>query len=1309
MATFPVTLRAALSGHTLAEVEVYADDTLQALRAAVHSQEGGCMLRCDFLFGGKVLLEHELLGNAGVQPGGVVDVLRSPGPWLAAACADGAARLWDLSSGDCFKTLQGNGAGLRKVVLLADQQHVLTGSDDGTAILWNLGGAGHRTLADHGACVTEVSASPDSSLVLTIAHGELRVFRTGSGECIWALDDEYILHACFAPNSAEVLVASSTQLRLWCLKELRESARLQGHGAAVLAATYSRDGRLILSASIDRTARVWDAKSGACLHILSGHLDSVRALSVSASGELLATASGITARVWSSATGACERTINSHPGTIYALQFSADARILLVAFGCGREVFAGPANSGVKLWCTRSAECMVTLLPGGLVIAAALLSDASRVVTACSDRAELWDAATGDRLLRTRDQWLDWALPGPIYSRVTGKAPGSSRKIGLVDDEDDGDVSEDEEAGKANCNAMKCPAFLKFADPPSEVEKRLLRRQFFPSKVGGRPAWLIPANLPGEEELACLRCSSRMRFLMQIYASQGMRKESCFHRTLHIFVCTNCQPNEVRVFRAQLPRDCPYYSYDEPDREAAIQNEPLPDAELEALCCPHCGLASGKAPELCSDCDRRARNGDPPVPFAEFEAWVGSPFTGKVVIRRDINRVEHLAVLCEAVTARYGQEAEILDDGRTIFVSLDDEIAFGVVPRPNMAPLAVNVWRLASKRKAASQSLRKPKETKAKATEKPSKQREVAPQKGAKWQAKNKAEAPAPAPASNGKAPLRMLGLVQRPNKKTGRYQVICQDISDVYGQDAEIAAEEVPDDLKPGDRVSFTVEEPKHNAATIWARNVKVLAARGVKRHRPVTAGDGEELDGLEELEVQECDGPSLFMAEEPAPPAEEEALLDFQGGLYDDDPIADSIEFLQAEQCPETPTPKPPSTPEEWQLAQARLFGALPPLKPNWIRIRAKSTGKVYYYNMVSGHSTADISVSAANVSDDEEEEPATIETSAAERRAEEDGNNPDAYAAAVQETADAVQGIQVTDRDKKDTDALAKLKAYQEMVREDPEAALDKFGASFASEWVEEHSVKDPVFARFQRFHEENKSHVLRYHLQGVPRWFCRHRQLEGEAPMCHCGGSRIFECQVQPMIISLLAGDEPLVSWVTGIFFEPPEFCKDRRRAKLGSYLRLKSAGASAVTVPGLFKIFKNSDCTYQFENPDLWEMFLDADALAKATAKALSYKLIVKFQPFLQRAVAVQARPCKIAWTSARSVSTLVRKAAMILSDHMSRSLPTCSPNLFRSGSRRDKADQVLLQEEFAYFVDHQGELAPRAEVQGITRTEHAGR
>lgn len=46
----------------------------------------------------------------------------------------------------------------------------------------------------------------------------------------------------------------------------------------------------------------------------------------------------------------------------------------------------------------------------------------------------------------SRDQWLDWALVGPIYRRVTGKEPGSSRKIGLEDEEDgDDEEASDEE------------------------------------------------------------------------------------------------------------------------------------------------------------------------------------------------------------------------------------------------------------------------------------------------------------------------------------------------------------------------------------------------------------------------------------------------------------------------------------------------------------------------------------------------------------------------------------------------------------------------------------------------------------------------------------------------------------------------------------------------------------------------------------------------------------------------------------------------------------------------------------------------
>ncbi|CAE8706370.1 unnamed protein product, partial [Polarella glacialis] len=165
-----------------------------------------------------------------------------------------------------------------------------------------------------------------------------------------------------------------------------------------------------------------------------------------------------------------------------------------------------------------------------------------------------------------------------------------------------------------------CPQKMA-EDPPSDLERRLLTRHFFPSKVGGRPAWLIPEKLPDAvEELTCEKCGNRLRFLLQVYASQGETKERCFHRSLHFFVCTNCQPNEARVFRAQLPRACSYYSDERADGEAALAAETAPaDPALEALCCPTCGLSCSQAPHNCSDCARRARNGDPPVCFKEME------------------------------------------------------------------------------------------------------------------------------------------------------------------------------------------------------------------------------------------------------------------------------------------------------------------------------------------------------------------------------------------------------------------------------------------------------------------------------------------------------------------------------------------------------------------------------------------------------------------------------------------------------------------------------------------------------------------
>jgi CHAT domain/WD domain, G-beta repeat len=79
----------------------------------------------------------------------------------------------------------------------------------------------------------------------------------------------------------------------------RPARTLTGHTRAVNGVAFSPDGRLLATASGDRTARLWDPATGEHRRTLTGHTGWVRGVAFSPYGRLLATASGDqTARVW---------------------------------------------------------------------------------------------------------------------------------------------------------------------------------------------------------------------------------------------------------------------------------------------------------------------------------------------------------------------------------------------------------------------------------------------------------------------------------------------------------------------------------------------------------------------------------------------------------------------------------------------------------------------------------------------------------------------------------------------------------------------------------------------------------------------------------------------------------------------------------------------------------------------------------------------------------------------------------------------------------------------------------------------------
>ena len=148
------------------------------------------------------------------------------------------------------------------------------------------------------------------------------------------------------------------------------------------------------------------------------------------------------------------------------------------------------------------------------------------------------------------------------------------------------DVDEEDVVVDVSCGLLE-----PVSDPADVVPGAL------PSKVGGKPAWLIPEHLPPPSELACPSCGVQMVFLLQVHSAMMDLTPDAFYRCIYLFCCKKC--NKYCAFRGQLPEMNPYYL-----PEAAGTDEcpavPKKDAPHDSLC-QVCGCLGTK---VCSGCHK---------------------------------------------------------------------------------------------------------------------------------------------------------------------------------------------------------------------------------------------------------------------------------------------------------------------------------------------------------------------------------------------------------------------------------------------------------------------------------------------------------------------------------------------------------------------------------------------------------------------------------------------------------------------------------------------------------------------------------
>ena len=126
-----------------------------------------------------------------------------------------------------------------------------------------------------------------------------------------------------------------------------ERATLSGHTGQVLGCAVSPDGAWIVSASADRTLRIWDAATGVERAVLAGHTDSVLDCAVSPDGAWIVSAGNDkTLRIWDVATGAQRAVLAGHTGPVYGCAVSPDGA-WIVSAGYDKTLRIWDAATGV--------------------------------------------------------------------------------------------------------------------------------------------------------------------------------------------------------------------------------------------------------------------------------------------------------------------------------------------------------------------------------------------------------------------------------------------------------------------------------------------------------------------------------------------------------------------------------------------------------------------------------------------------------------------------------------------------------------------------------------------------------------------------------------------------------------------------------------------------------------------------------------------------------------------------------------------------------------------------------------------------